>query len=692
MLMTYWKGALGALCLMIITSVAYSQKDFTNEADLIFQAQSYHAALDAYKKAYPKEKSNNEKARILYRIGECYRHMQDAPQAEVWYLKAEAAEYSDPEMLVHMGDVLMKQGRYEEAIAKYRAALSGATGEVKTMAEMGVISCEKAVSMAKNPARYEVRNEVQLNSKFYDFSTYFADKKQESIMFTSSRPSGIGGDEDPIYGESYSDIYVSQRDNKGKWSTPQPLSETINSEANEGSPYLDSKFSQLYFTRCGVQKNKAYGCQIYTARSQGRDWGEAELLDFGIDDTTVAGHPVAIDDDLILYVSDVYGGQGGKDLWYIRYEKKTKQWGPPTNLGPDFNTPGDEMFPYVHPEDGRLFFASNGHPGMGGLDIFVCEMKGEDPEDLKWGKPQNIGAPINSSANDFAIIYEEEKDRGFFSSDRSGGKGGDDIYSFFMPPLIFKLEGTVTDVDTKEPLGDVKVKLLGTDGTVGEVLTDPTGHYEFEARENEERFIVENTSYTVEVTAFDPKASNGHRYLGSKGQETTVGRKESTAFVKDFELICADCEKDIKMPLVLYKLGKWDLMVDEEKGINAKDSLEYLYNILTENPTIIIELAAHTDSRGSDKANKILSQKRAETCVNYLIERGIDPQRMVPVGYGEERLKISDADINALATEEEREAAHAKNRRTVFNVLSFDFVPKEGANDGTTGSTDEGNK
>lgn len=689
MLMTYWKGALGTLCLVIMTSLAFSQKDFTTEADQIFQAQSYHAALDAYKKAYPKEKSSNEKARILYRIGECYRLMQDAQQAEVWYNKAEAAEYADPEMLVHMGDVLMKQGRYEDAIAKYRAGLSGSTGEVKQMAEKGVIACEKAVSYAKNPARYVVRNEVQLNSKFYDFSPYFADKKLESLMFTSSRPSSGGGEIDPIYGESYSDIFVSQRDEKGKWSTPTPLGPTINTEANEGSPHMDSKYSQLYFTRCGVQKNRAYGCQIYSARSQGRDWSEAELLDFGIDDTTVAGHPAVIDDDLILYVSDVFGGQGGKDLWYIRFEKKTKQWGPPTNLGPKFNTLGDEMFPYIR-ENGDLYFASNGHPGMGGLDIFRCKIKeGTEVEEMQWGEPENLGAPINSSANDFAIIYEGEKDRGFFSSDRTDGKGGDDIYSFMMPPLIFKLEGTITDVETKEPLGNVKVKLLGTDGSVAELMTDPTGHYEFEMKENEERYIVENTSYTVEVTAFDPKASNDHRYLGAKGQETTVGVPVSTAFVKDFELQCADCAVDIKMRKVLYDLGEWTLRVDEE--VNSKDSLDYLFDVLVDNPTIVIELAAHTDTRGTAKANKILSQKRAETCVNYLIEKGIDPERMVPMGYGEDRPQITDEDIAALGTEEEREAAHAKNRRTVFRVLSFDFVPKEAAPDGgTTGSTDEG--
>lgn len=672
--MTFLKGALGTLCFVIASTIAIGQKDLTKEADLIYQAGAYYGAVDAYKKAYSKEKQQTEKARILFRIGDSYRLIQDEEQAEVWYNKAEAASYEDPMLYVRLGDILRQQAKYDEAIEKYRKAMEKASGESKMLAENGIQACEKAVKLQKNAARYLVTNEVQLNSKFYDFSLVYADKKLETVLFTSSRPGASGNEIDEIYGESFSDIYFSERDNKGKWSTPVPLSETINSPANEGAASLDSKYSQLYFTRCNFEKNKPYGCEIWTARSQGRDWASPEKLDFGIDDTTVAGHPIAIDDELILFASDLYGGQGGKDLWYIRYDKKTKLWGPAVNLGPTINTPGDEMFPYIH-ENGDLYFASNGHIGMGGLDIFKAKLKGEDVESLNWGSPENIGAPINSSANDYAIIWEGEKNRGFFTSDRPGGKGGDDIYSFSMPPLIFKLEGTVTDVDTKEPLGGVKVKLLGTDGSVGESTTDPTGHYEFEVRENEERYILENTSYTIEVDAIKEAASNGHKYLGAKGQETTVGIEESTAFIKDFALLCADCEKDIEMPLVLYQLGKWDLMVTDE--VNSKDSLEYLFSILEENATIVIELAAHTDTRGSDKSNQMLAQKRAETCVNYLIERGIDPERMVPVGYGESRPLVTDAEIAALPTEEEREAAHQKNRRTVFRVLSFDFVPEE---------------
>lgn len=673
--MTYLKGALTTICLVILTTVSFGQKNWTKEADQTFQAEAYFGAIDVYKKAYTKEKKASEKARILFRIGECYRLITDENQARVWYEKAIAAEYDGADLPLSYGDILMKQGKYEEAVAKYREALNKGNGDIKAKAQTGIASCEKAIKLQNDPARYVVENEVQLNTKYFDFSPYYADKKFSSIMFSSTRPGSAGGSEDAITGEQFSDIFYAERDNKGKWSAPVPLGETINTSHNEGSPWLDDKYGQIYFTRCKYEKKKPYGCQIYTARAQGKDWAEAELLDFGIDDTTAAGHSVAIDDDMILFASDMYGGQGGKDLWVITYDKKEKIWGPARNLGPEINTPGNEMFPYIH-ENGDLYFASDGHLGMGGLDIFKAQLKGEDVEELKWGKPENIGAPINSSANDFAIIFEGDKDRGFFTSDRegNGAKGQDDIYSFRFPPLIFKLEGTVTDVETKEPLGNIKVKLLGTDGSIGEVMTDPTGHYEFEMRDNDERYILANTSYTIEANGMDQEASNGERYLGAKGQETTVGLKESTAFIKDFQMQCATCESEIPMPAVFYPLGKWDLVVNDE--INSKDSLDFLYQTLVDNPTIIIELAAHTDTRGDDKSNQVLSQKRAKTCVDYLVSKGIDPARMVPVGYGESRPKISDEQIAAMPTKEEKEAAHAKNRRTVFSVLSFDYIPK----------------
>jgi peptidoglycan-associated lipoprotein len=360
---------------------------------------------------------------------------------------------------------------------------------------------------------------------------------------------------------------------------------------------------------------------------------------------------------MLIFSSDMEGGSGGKDLWMITYDKKSKTWSKPKNLGSPINTPGDEMFPFIH-KDGTLYFASNGHLGMGGLDIFRAEKIGEGT----WGNVANMRYPINSPADDYGIIFEGEKERGFFTSNREGSMGGDDIWRFNLPPLLFVLQGVITDVDTKKPIPDATIKIIGSDGSVAEVKSDATGFYKF-AENGNERYLNPNTSYTITVSAKD--------YLNGKGKETTVGLKESTTFVKDFALQTTK-KKEIRFPEVLYDLGKYTLRPESE------DSLMFLYQTLIDNPTIVIELSAHTDSRGSDKSNQILSENRAKSCVDFLISKGIDPERLVPKGYGETRLLVTDAEIAKLKTVEEKEAAHQKNRRTVFSVIRSDYVPKGG--------------
>ncbi|MCB0483982.1 MAG: OmpA family protein, partial [Flavobacteriales bacterium] len=292
--------------------------------------------------------------------------------------------------------------------------------------------------------------------------------------------------------------------------------------------------------------------------------------------------------------------------------------------------------------------------------------------------------PINSPSKDFAINFMKKKEQGYFSSNRPGGKGQTDIYSFKMPPIIYTLQGTIKDVDCKKPIAGATVKLIGTDGSSVEALTDDQGFYKFDEKENGDRFLIDNTSYTIVVNKTS-KAKNistdcnstdftKRGYLNGKGQETTVGVERSTAFVHDFEIQCSNCG-EIKFRTVLYELAKWDLMVTDQ--VNSKDSLNDLYQTLIDNPNIVIELAAHTDSRDSDQRNLVLSQKRAQSCVDYLVEKGIDPARLVPKGYGESNLLITDAEIAKLKSKEEKEAAHQKNRRTVFSVLRDDFVPTE---------------
>jgi peptidoglycan-associated lipoprotein len=326
-------------------------------------------------------------------------------------------------------------------------------------------------------------------------------------------------------------------------------------------------------------------------------------------------------------------------------------------LGAPINTPDEEMFPYIH-EDGSIYFASNGHLGMGGLDIFHAEKSGTNFTNVT-----NMKFPLNSSADDFGIMFEGGKERGFFCSNRANGKGMDDIYSFNLPPLVFAIQGKVKDVDTQQPIANATVKMIGSDGSSVEVKTDNSGFYKF-AENGAERYIHANTSYTLAVSA--------DKYLNSdKGKATTVGVEESKTFELNFTL--QGIKKPIELPNIFYDLAKWDLRPE------SMVSLDKLISTLNDNPNITISIGSHTDSRSDDKYNQELSQKRAQSVVDYLISKEIDGDRLQAVGYGESRPKVTEAEIKKMKTTEEQEAAHQMNRRTDFSVLRTDFVPKKTA-------------
>lgn len=652
-----------------------AQKDFTKDAELAFKSEAYSDAIPLYKKAYTKEKDSKKKGEILFNIAECFRHIQDPKQAEVWYQKSIKFNHPDPLANLYLADVIKSQGRYDEAIVEYQKYKAKNPGDPR--GDVGIKSCEMASKWEeeKDKSKYKVENEVLLNSKQFDFSPTFADKKNNALIFTSSRQGAAGGGEDGITGQSFTDLFYSVRDKRGKWSVPEPLNSTINTAGNEGSAALNKRMNYIYFTRCESENKKELVCHIYGAKKQGRLWAEPAIIEFEDDSLAKVhmGHPsIAKDDMTMFFATDALGGQGGKDIFYTTYNKKSKKWSIPVNLGPEINTPGNEMFPFIRP-DGTLFFSSDGHLGMGGLDIFSAASTGKNT----WGNPENMKSPINSPANDFGIIFEGNKNRGYLTSDRKDSRGADDIYQFYQPPIIYILQGTVTDVETKTPLTGAKVTLVGTDGSSVETVTDELGFFIFDKKEGStDRYLSENTAYTMEVS----KEGDDPGYLNAKGQETTVSVEKSTTFVHDFAL--QPFSTEIEFPKVLYDLGKWELQVND--SVNSKDSLNYLYQTLVDNPTIVIELSAHTDSRGRDASNQTLSKKRAQSCVDYLIEKGIPADRMQAVGYGESSLKISDEAIAKLPTVQEREAAHQENRRTVFKVLRNDYVaapttPAEGA-------------
>lgn len=645
----------------------FAQTSHTEEADMAFRTGSYFEAVDLYKNAYSKEKKFEQKKRILYQIGRSYFELQDNKSAEDWLSKAKKAQHNNPEVHFYLAEALKKQGRFDEAIAAYQDFMEAKPGDPR--GAQGVESAKKAQEWKDNPTRYVVEPEMLLNSKQGDFSPVWASKRMNELIFTSTREGSVGGDKDNITGASFSSLWYTKQDRKGKWMVPTVLEgEEVNTgDANEGSATMDKRMRTLYFTRCPFEKKSNKGCKIWTTQKRGRSFALPEEVEIDAPDTVAVGHPsMGLNDEYLFFVSDMSGGKGKRDIYFVKYKKRERSWSEPQNVS-GINTAGNEMFPYIH-DDGRLFFASDGHPGMGGLDIFVAERMGDDSDE--WGNVKNLKAPLNSPSNDFGIIFEGDKERGYFTSDRPGGRGGDDIWSFRIPPLRFVIDGMVSDLKTGDPIPGAKVQLTGTDGSTVEVTTDELGYYEFDEKEDvedeeEARYIKPNTSYTLEVTA--------ENYLKSSGQETTVGVNQSTRFQQDFKL--QPIEGEIEFPEVRYDYDDYRLQVND--SVNSKDSLDYLYQTLIENPNLVIELMAHTDTRGSASYNLTLSQKRAQSCVDYLIEKGIAPERLQAKGYGLSSPIISDSEIKAMETEDEKEAAHQKNRRTTFRVLRDDYVPPQ---------------
>ncbi len=655
-----------SLCLLF-TSTAVAQGRLADEADEAYKKGFYFNAIELYKKAYTVEKKAAVKAELIYKVAESYRMIGDVQQAQVWYEKANKAQYTDPVTYYWIGEMQRQQGLFAEAIASYNKYKEKKSNDMR--ADAAIAACQMAQQWKDSPTRYSVDPEVLLNTPQYDYSPAFADKKNESVVFSSTRPASTGSSTDAIVGEAFADLFVSSRDRLGKWSEPVKLPLEINSEGAEATPIFNSKRTVMYFTRCPAEKKKVFGCDIWMSKKVGNNYSAPVMLKLkpgsAKDDTLTVGHPALNDDDnmLVFSTNSPYPGhKGGKDLYMVRLDKDGMPTGAPTNLGAEINTAKDDMFPFIR-FDGSLYFASNGHQGMGGMDMFRAEKTG----DGTWGQVENLKAPLNSASDEVGIMFDGENDRGFFTTNRAGGKGQHDIWRFYMPNLEYALQGNVYDKVTGLPLIGAKVTVVGTNGSNFSALTDDNGGFAF-IENGKDRYIKEETSYSI--------LAEMEGYLVVKDQITTVGLQESTTFVKEYFLQPAGKGGVVNLPMVLYEVDKFDLLPA------SQDSLDLAYQILVDNPTYVVELRSHTDARPTRRykgGNKELSQLRAQSCVNYLVTKGIDPARLVPKGMGPDEPVVPMDVIKKMATREEQEAAHQKNRRTDFKVLRTDFVPGTGS-------------
>ncbi len=645
--------------LLLSYNFLYSQSRKENKIDGMFDAGEYYRAAEKYTKLYSKTKTKSVKAGLAFKLGECYRKTNVPIKAEKWYKRAVRYRHQDPMAVCYLADAMKMNEKYADAKVIYEKFKELVPEDER--ADNGIKSCELALQWLENPLRYIVENMKALNSKKSDFKPEFF-RDNSVVYFTSTRESSTGDRFNNNSGQHFADIFFSMKDRKGEWSEPVPAIGSINTIFDEGASSINIDGSDMYYTSCKAIKNEAVGCKIYYSNYSGTEWSQPEVLTLIADSSVSVGQPAISPDELTLYfVTDWKGGEGGKDIWKVTRASRGQSWGEPKNLGSMINTPGDEMFPYVS-KDGTLYFSSNGHIGLGGLDIFKL-VKNDDGKFVV----VNLKSPINSSADDFGIVIDGKKDRGFFSSTRKGGRGNDDIYSFYLPELVFRIKGVVRNEANDFVIEGAKVKLEGSDGTQLTTTSGADGFFKFKAKPG--------TDYIL--TSFK------EGFLKGKSTESTKGLKKSTDV--DVTIFMAPTNAAIEVENIFYDFGKAKLRPE------SMVALDKLVETLNFNPNITIELSAHTDFRGSDKSNMDLSQRRAQSVVDYLIKKGIKSERLTPKGYGESKPRkiskkvaakhsflkendiLTEEFINALTNKEDKETAHQINRRTEFKVLKTKY-------------------
>lgn len=647
------------LILLVVLLGSCSARRSLHSGQVSYEIGEYYNAIEKYRKAYRSQSLGQEKAEITFKIAESYYKISEFAKAIVWYKNTIKRNYTDPVCMLHYADCLRATQKYDEAITWYQTYLGIKPDD--QWAKNGLEASKIVKEWLDKPGRYIVNVVRELNSKDNDYCPVFVGGRDNEIIFTSTRELVTGKRKSNITGTRYADLFTSKFEiQKQKWEKPKLLEENelINTASDEGAATLSSRGDQMIFTRCRFDKTKDMGAELYAANQSRDDWSEPTLIEL-VGDSLIAAQPSLSDDGTLLYfVSDRQGGYGGKDIW-VATDKGGGNFDKPENLGPEINTPGDEMFPFIR-ENGELYFSSNYHPGIGGLDIF----KAVKDEKGKWSI-QNMKAPINSSGDDFGMAFiKGEVEKGLFSSNRKGSRS-DDIYSFYLPPKIFNATGEVSNKETNQKIDGALIRIIGTDGTNLKMRADG-GRFQIKLKPE--------TEYVF--------AAFKDGYLNDKVRTSTIGLEDSKEFRFQFKLSPTD--QPIKVNNINYAFGSYE--ITEE----SKAALDSVVQLLTLNPTITIELMAHTDHIGSDKFNSELSQKRAQSVVDYLISKGINSARLVAKGYGEtwpkkvtkaiakqyDFLKRNDElteEFIMKLTPEQQEIAKGLNRRTEFRVLTNDF-------------------
>ena len=615
----------------------------------------YSDAAKTYRKIYNKLTKKEERplrGEVAAKMAECHRRLSQFQRAAAAYQNAIRYEWPDTMAYLRLAEMLHASGQYGQAVKAYEEYLSMRPESAE--AKNGLAGAQVAAKKA-GATRYVVRKSDLFNSPRSDFGPMFVPGETDRLYFATTREK-VNGPRSEITGMKKGDIWMSSKDEKGLWQRPEPVEGELNTDMDEGIISFAPDGNLMYLTRARREPNSSTTVEIFTSQRSDAKWSAPVKFEITGDTLSAMGHPAVSPDGQWLYFSfDMPGGSGGRDIWRINLTQKI---GSLENLGEWINTPGNEMFPYVR-TDSVLYFASDGHPGYGGLDLFRAELKPSGG----WAVT-NMGTPINSASDDFGITFGEGES-GFFTSNRNDARGYDAIYSFELPELKIMISGWVLDKD-EEPVPNAVIRIVGNDGSNQKQVARDDGSFSFP--------LERGVSYVM--------LAGAKGYLNARQEFTSDTAEEDAEYGVDF--ILASITKPVVIDNIFYDFDKATLRPE------SKEALDEMVQVLRDNPNVTIEMASHTDRKGTDEYNIDLSSRRAKSVIDYLISQGIAPDRLQSQGYGESRPKtitkklareypqFNEGDVLTeeyiLALDEEnQEIADQINRRTEFQVLSIDY-------------------
>ena len=665
-----------AAALLLLTGCGAEQA--MKKGDRFYALGEYFDASSQYKKAYAQTPNKERKLRgqRALKLADCYRRINYTQKAIAAYNNAIRYKQGDSLTLFYLAQQLMKNGNYKEAAKQYQAFLDSLQGDnskftlvYSQLAKTGLRSAQQAPEWKKRGSDYTVKRENFFNSRRADYSPMLSGEENNQLFFTSTRNQAKGDEYSGITGTKNGDIFVSTKDDKGKWQKPEVIDSELNTDFDEGVCSFSPDGRTMYLTQCKTDPDFPRYAAIVTSSRSDAAWSKANELKLTRDTLSAYAHPaVSPDGQWLYFVSDMPGGMGGYDIWRVRLT--TSGTGGVENLGAPVNTPGDELFPTFRP-NGDLYFSSNGHEGMGGLDIYIAKVVDNvSANDSLAHRTSGYtvthpGFPLNSQGDDFGMTFEGLKNQGYFSSNRGDAKGWDHIYSFYNPEIVQTVKGWVYEKDGYE-LPSAQVYMVGNDGTNLKLSVKGDGSFTQEIRPG--------VDYVFLGTC--------KGFLNHQEQLRVEPVKKSEEYVLQFPL--ANIMAPVLIDNIFYDFDKATLRPESSVALDS------LVDLLNQNPHITIELSAHTDYKGSDQYNERLSQQRAESVVRYLIQHGIAADRLTPKGYGEgmpkqikkrvaekypflkEGDKLTEEFITALP-EEQQEECNQLNRRTEFRVLQTTY-------------------